>query len=269
MGSRRPGTDPLPSNRTSSPLSISLLCYQPGTRLPRHHHTQAVLSLTLEGSQRDRVGPHAYDCTPNTAVLKGAGIEHSNHVGTRGTRGLFVEIPADTEATLCDAIGAPLGVGYFADEASRHLVRRIGQELRLRQAGTSFFVEGLLFELLGTLVRTKAADCARDMRVRRAVDYLEANYRRRITCAEVAEYSGVHPSFLAQLFRKGFGMSMGEWVRMRRLEFAREALRDAATPISWIALDAGFADQSHLTRSFQARFGITPARYRLGMGGAR
>lgn len=269
MGLRPAGAHRLLPERTSSPLSVTMLSYEPGTRLPRHHHTHAVLALTLEGSQRDRVGLHAYDCTPNTVVLKGAGIEHSNHVGTGGTSGLFVEIPTETEAALCDAMGAPLGVGFFADAASRHLVRRIGQELRLGQAGTSLFVEGLLFELLGTLVRTKGAGCARDRRVRRAVEYLEENYRRRITCAEVAEHSGVHASFLAQLFRKRFGISIGEWVRVRRLEFAREALRDAVTPISWIALEAGFADQSHLTRLFQARFGVTPARYRRGMRGPR
>jgi AraC-like DNA-binding protein len=51
-------------------------------------------------------------------------------------------------------------------------------------------------------------------------------------------------------------------VRNRRLEFVRDALRNPAMPISCIAIKAGFADQSHLTRLFRARFGVTPAEYR-------
>jgi AraC-like DNA-binding protein len=51
-------------------------------------------------------------------------------------------------------------------------------------------------------------------------------------------------------------------LQIRRLEFARDALQDVETPISGIAFQAGFADQSHLTRLFRARFGVTPARYR-------
>jgi AraC-like DNA-binding protein len=42
----------------------------------------------------------------------------------------------------------------------------------------------------------------------------------------------------------------------------RGALRNPADSISSIAFQAGFADQSHLTRLFRARFGLTPAEYR-------
>jgi len=51
-------------------------------------------------------------------------------------------------------------------------------------------------------------------------------------------------------------------VRNRRLEFARQALLDASQPISRVAMSAGFADQSHLTRLFRNRFGATPAEFR-------
>lgn len=251
-------------SRMLGPFSVGVLRYEPGVQLARHHHAGASLSLILEGDQRESVGLRHYDCTGNSAVLKGAGIEHANMVGARGARGLFVEMCGETEAALCDAAGAPLGATRFIDGATRHLVRRIGQELRLRQPGASLIVEGLLFELLGTLVRRRRLAHARrgDSQLRRAIDYLEANYRRRFTVAEVAEQSGIHPSYLAELFRERYATSVGEWVRNRRLEFVRDALRNAATPISSIAFQAGFADQSHLTRLFRARFGLTPAEYR-------
>ncbi|HJP59890.1 MAG TPA: AraC family transcriptional regulator [Gemmatimonadaceae bacterium] len=251
-------------NRSIGQFSAQTLVFQPDAVLPRHHHERASLSLTLEGSQRECVGRQHYDCVPHTVVLKAADIEHSNHVGATGTRGLFVEMPAATEAELRDAIGAPIGVGSHHDHATRHLARRIGHELRLRQAASSLLIEGLLFELLGTIARTRRAASLRkdDPRLWRAVEYLEAHYRNRITCVEVAAHAGLHPSFLAELFRRHLNVSVGEWVRNRRLDFACDALRHTTTPISSVAFQAGFADQSHLTRLFRVRFGLTPAQYR-------
>jgi AraC family transcriptional regulator len=261
---RRPISGDLFTNRMLGPLSVRELRYRPGEQLPSHHHPGASLSLMLDGSQRETIGLRHYDCTSHSAVLKGAGIEHTNLVGAREARGLFVEMSADTETSLCDGVRAPLGAECFADGTTRHLVRRIAQELRLRQPGTSLVVEGLLFELLGTLVRKRGLeDRGRsDVRLERAIHYLEANYRKRFTVAEVAEECGIHPSYLAELFRARYAMSVGEWVRNRRLDFVCDALRNAASPISCIAFQAGFADQSHMTRLFRARYGLTPAEYR-------
>lgn len=252
------------SVRMLGPFSATVLDYEARAQLPRHHHAPATLSLILEGGQRETVGSRQYDCPVHSAVLKGAGVEHANQVGAQATQGLFVEIAAETEAAFCEAVGTSLDAECFSDGATRHLVRRIGLELRLRRPGASLILEGLLFELLGTLVRRMSPAPARrdDRRLRRAMDYLESNYRTRLTVAEVAAQSGIHPSYLAELFRKAHGSSVGEWVRNRRLEFARDALRNPAMPISCIAVKAGFADQSHLTRMFRARFGVTPAEYR-------
>jgi AraC family transcriptional regulator len=246
------------------PFSATVLNYEPRAQLPRHCHAAATLSLMLEGHQRESVGQRHYECVTHSAVLKGAGIEHANLVGDRVTRGLFVEMSGETETALCETAGAPLGADYFSDGATRHLVRRIAQELRHLQQGASLIVEGLLFELLGTLVRRRALEQTRpgDLRLRCAMEYLEANFWRRVTVAEVAAQSGIHPSYLAELFRGRYATSVGEWVRNRRLEFVRDALRNPAMPISRIAVKAGFADQSHLTRLFRARFGVTPAEYR-------
>jgi len=246
------------------PLSARVLRYEPGSQLPRHQHAQASLSLILEGEQRECVGSRQYDCTSHSAVLKGAGVEHANTIGPRVTLGLFVEMTSEAETALSDAAGTPLGAACFSGGATSHLVRRIGQELRFHRPGASLIVEGLLFELLGIMVRKRSLEQPRreDTRLRRAIDYLEANYRRRLTVTEIAGQAGLHPSSLAGLFRARYDTSVGEWVRNRRLEFAREALQNRDTPVSRIAFEAGFADHSHLTRLFRARFGLTPAEYR-------
>ena len=55
---------------------------------------------------------------------------------------------------------------------------------------------------------------------------------------------------------------MGEYARRRRLDYARRQLADPDRPLAQIAADAGFADQSHLTRVFKRFTGLTPGQYR-------
>jgi AraC family transcriptional regulator len=74
---------------------------------------------------------------------------------------------------------------------------------------------------------------------------------------------GVHRVHLAREFRDHFGLTVGDYVRRRRLARARHLLAHTDLPLSAAAADAGFADQAHLTRAFRAAFGTTPGRFRL------
>lgn len=70
------------------------------------------------------------------------------------------------------------------------------------------------------------------------------------------------PACAARDFRARFGYSIGAFVRARRIDAVRDALRNAARPIAAIALDAGFYDQSHLTNVFRRLTGMTPKNMR-------
>lgn len=77
---------------------------------------------------------------------------------------------------------------------------------------------------------------------------------------------GVHPVYLARAFRRHFRCSPGEFARSRRLQRAAALLARSRLSLSEVALDCGFFDQAHLTRSFRACFGMTPGDYRLRTG---
>jgi AraC family transcriptional regulator len=89
-----------------------------------------------------------------------------------------------------------------------------------------------------------------------------------LRCTDLALEAGVHPVHLARVFRARHGISPGEYLRRRRLDWAAHRLAESAVPIADIALEAGFADQSHLTRSFHRWMGLTPLQYRRCRGGA-
>jgi AraC family transcriptional regulator len=73
---------------------------------------------------------------------------------------------------------------------------------------------------------------------------------------------GVHPVTLARGFRRRFGCTMGDYVRQRRIERAMEQLRSSHDSLAEIALQNGFADQSHFSNLFRRTVGLSPSRYR-------
>jgi AraC family transcriptional regulator len=91
---------------------------------------------------------------------------------------------------------------------------------------------------------------------------LDSRIGTRPSLAELAALARVHPVHLARSFRQHYGVSIGEYVRRLRLEWAAAQLAATQTPIALLAAQAGFADQSHFTRAFKRHTGLTPGRYR-------
>jgi AraC-like DNA-binding protein len=81
------------------------------------------------------------------------------------------------------------------------------------------------------------------------------------TLESLAAELSTHPSHLVRVFRREYGLPPHRYVVGRRLDRARRLLLDGL-PIAEVAAEAGFHDQSHLTRHFRALLGTTPGAFR-------
>jgi AraC-like DNA-binding protein len=96
--------------------------------------------------------------------------------------------------------------------------------------------------------------------LRRARDFLVAEAHRTVSSEELEKVTGLDRFTLSRQFRTLFGTSPHRFQVGQRLSQA-QALIAAGTKLSEAAAATGFADQSHLTRHFVARFGLTPGRW--------
>jgi AraC family transcriptional regulator len=139
----------------------------------------------------------------------------------------------------------------------------MAHEIAHPDAFTSIALEGLALELLAVAARAcRDPRHARPPWLARAEDLLRARFADPLTLADVARECGVHPAHLARVFRQHNGCSVGDFQRARRLEWAAAQLEGTSAPISLIALQAGFTDQSHFTHRFREQTGVTPNRWR-------
>ena len=99
-------------------------------------------------------------------------------------------------------------------------------------------------------------------------DYLETNFAKSISLMELSVLSGVSPFHLSRRFRARYGLPPYMYLELVRVNRAREMLR-RGDPISRVAFDTGFSDQSHLTRRFKRVVGVPPGQYAKTYGSTR
>lgn len=93
---------------------------------------------------------------------------------------------------------------------------------------------------------------------RQLIDFIEANLHRTISLSELAALVDLSLSHFKTLSRNTFAQPMHQYVLQRRVERARSLLLSGQTSAA-TAMQAGFADQSHMGRHIKKMLGLTPA----------
>jgi len=96
--------------------------------------------------------------------------------------------------------------------------------------------------------------------VAKALARLDEDPAAPISLTELAELVGVSRFQLLRSFAREVGATPHAYLIQRRVRLARQLLAAGQTIVE-AAINAGFADQSHMTRAFVRQFGVTPGRY--------
>jgi AraC-like DNA-binding protein len=92
--------------------------------------------------------------------------------------------------------------------------------------------------------------------------YIETHLDEPLRVEGLASMVGQSPTHFYRTFRRWFGVTTREYVRIRRVEAAKQLMMLTTKSLSEIAADCGMADQSHLTHAFRRIVGETPSRWR-------
>ena len=100
--------------------------------------------------------------------------------------------------------------------------------------------------------------------LRRVQDHIAANLGQKVTNQALAEVAKLSPSHFARAFKDSQGVAPHRYILECRVKRTQELLA-TDLPLSEIAVEVGFSDQSHLTRWFREFVGVTPGSYRWSM----
>lgn len=117
-------------------------------------------------------------------------------------------------------------------------------------------------------IRDSEAVYAEHPEMRRIVDYVRQNYRKKVSVTDMARVGGISARSQERLFRKTFGLTPLMYLKKIRLNAACKALREGQQGLSEISVECGFNDQTGMTRAFRQELRISPLRYRHRFGQA-
>jgi AraC-like DNA-binding protein/quercetin dioxygenase-like cupin family protein len=245
-------------------FTLTETVYARGEHIPRHAHACVHFCLVLRGGYTECYGAHSREYGPTAVVFHPEGEVHSNRFHGSGGRLFRVVVPEPAAARLREAASLSDDRAFVVGGVPARLAARLYREFREPDSLSPLVAEGLILELLGLAARGSPdpGAGAAPQWLCRAADLLRDRFRENLSLGEVARAAGVHPAYLARVFRRHFRCSAGEYVRQLRVEHARRELSRGDAPLAEIALEAGFSDQSHLTNVFRRHTGLTPAAYR-------
>lgn len=95
-----------------------------------------------------------------------------------------------------------------------------------------------------------------------AYDLINDEYYRSITLDELSKLSGLSRAQFVRRFKQQFGTTPHHYLIERRIEVAKQQLKAGAyDSLAQLAIDLGFADQSHFNRHFSAITGLSPGSF--------
>ena len=239
----------------------------------RHWHATYGVGMLVDGAQRSASGRGQVDAFAGDLITTNPGEVHDGQPldgPSRRWQMVYLEpaamagMAADSRSPAAIALTRPV----FRDEALRDALRRLFADVgawSVQPSAThALACEESLARACGELLARHATDSAAPaiggdiarVRERLADDPLDTP-----TLAELAAIAGLSRYQVLRRFEKAVGMPPHAWLLHHRAERARGLIRAGAS-LADAACASGFADQSHMTRTFVRHFGFTPGAWR-------
>ena len=241
----------------------------------RHSHDTFALGVIEKGAQRFRHGGATHTAPTGAIITVNPDEVHDGETAAPdGYQYRMAYIEADRIREILSGIyGDGACLQFFPQPVTRdhELAAKLRSALLCLESGRSsgalesqslfYQTVGELFQHHGRRRQTPAVLSENRGAVDRAIEFIRENALADLSLEEIAAAAGLSRFHFLRLFRKSTGLPPHAYLIQRRVEIARRAIEKGAS-LSRAAMEAGFSDQSHLTRRFKAIYGIPPGRYR-------
>ena len=237
----------------------------PGQAFSPHRHDSYAIGITVSGVQRFRYRGAMQDCLPGECHILHPDELHDGGAATEdgfGYRIVYID-----PGLIRDALGGRAALPFVQSPVVKPSSLPGGLPLdvweidsdvdEMSRVDIAIRLANLLTSSCGETIATGALAGAAVSRVR---DLIAARPARRHALSELERVAGLDRWTLARQFRAMFGTSPTRFRTFRQLDQVRRLIA-GGVPLAQASADAGFADQSHMSRHFKTAYGLTPAAW--------
>ena len=237
----------------------------------RHIHPEFGLAVVEQGQLAYRTEARDYFLNPGDMLVINPGQVHWGGTVNGNRYSYRILYPACETVARAMPSEREQPLPYF--EENQICDRRLTQQLRhlltaLEHEPITLAQEAYLTTVLAELVTQHAEGAVDPLTpesriVQRVRDYIEAFFTQNLSLTELATLVQMKPLRLLRTFRKEMGLPPHAYLLQVRIHHAKAQLAQGRA-IADVAVDTGFADQSHFTRHFKRFVGVTPGQYSVG-----
>jgi AraC family transcriptional regulator len=244
-----------------------------------HAHFEQLVSYYFEGHARCRIGAQSVEFQKGNIGLLNAGEVHEDCILPEQRDYLMVGIRKEFFRELLRDVDLPVQelpffpISRLEDDIQ---IKRIFKDLRAEsdsQLGSTVFLKSLVTELAIDLLRRFVPSSSSERattsdisglrwEVRKALEYLHDTFTEDFDLERVSVAANLSKYHLDRVFKRATGLRPNAYVAMLRVDRAKNLLAHTSEPLSDIALNLGFADQSHFSNVFKQFSGLSPLAYR-------
>lgn len=236
--------------------------YPVADSMDAHSHAKAHLVFVLKGTVRSAWRKEAAFNAPGSLFYLPPDEPHANDFvpGFNSLDIWFAPSWLPKSLAPSEKLGQPL---QCHGGAPIEALYRLTNEVRRPDDLTPLVMESMAIEVLAALIRQEwPEERGTPHWLRRAREVVHADFKSSVTLESVAAAVDIHPAHLSKTFKSHYGQNIGEYVRRLRVEEAKRLLSRSEAPLGDLALELGFADQSHFCRTFKRIAGLTPSEFR-------
>ncbi len=248
-------------------LEVHEVSYPGGFSADRHAHARANLTFVFRGTIEESVRGETRVLRACHAVAKPAGVAHADRCGPDGASTLVIEFPGES---FLQPETSESGTSRYATLWGPEVTRaalRTSSLVRAPRPDAPDAVREIVLETLALVRDGSESARGRPAWLERACGLLHDGFAAPLRVQDLARALGLHPVYLARVFRRSCGSSVTAYRRRLQVSDAARRLASSDEPLVSVALHSGFADQSHLCRAFRAAIGVAPSVFRREMRG--
>jgi AraC-like DNA-binding protein len=244
--------------------AVTVVDARSGRSFARHAHDEFGVGLVMRGAQRSWSGRGPVEAVRgNLITVNPAEMHDGAPVGPERSWSMLYLSRQITGAIVADISDGALRTRELhapvVDNARLARLFLATRRAALAPGPGTRFEERLLM-LLGQLFGAGSRAAAESPRLAQVRERIDDDPSRPHGLAELAALAGLSRFHTVRAFARLTGLTPHAYVMQRRLDLARRLIR-AGSALAEAAVEAGFADQSHLNRVFVARHGFTPGTY--------
>jgi AraC-like DNA-binding protein len=224
-----------------------------------HYHQNPYFTYLLQGKLFESNKKESYYLKPGSLLFHNWQDAHYNIKPPEYTRGFHIELNQDWFSSFNIQTSNFEGSINLRNPIIKNLMNQVFIETKINDQYSNLSIESNLIDIFNTIKESKKASLKKPIWVNQLKELL-IEEKTNNSLKSLSSKLGIHPVHLSREFNRYFGTSLGNYIRLIKLNKAFYLLASKNKSMTEICYQCGFYDQSHFISSFKKIYQTTPTK---------